>query len=647
MSQLEARSPFAPAPPDPGARTTFERLTGKARPDLARQALARYLALTPSERLDPNQFNALTERYGLDSHDRHTLRVWIYETALLAFWDGREPSVVERGQLVKFRRFGDIDVGEAQRLHAKLTEARFMELVDDACDHAVPSVLPRTLRDLAQRFAFDDPDSRSLYASVVERWKKRAIEDCKKRGRLTLEEFNRDKEIAEAFGSAFTEVEENWLRCAFLYDYLERGEPIPPIANVPINLQKSETCYGSIQAAWVERMARAIKTDHGTAYFTNSRLIFEGGKKPVVIRLSAILGIADAHSFVPNFSAIQLRKASGTSPELLVPEAAAKMTALLLTRLLRGDIGTSDGSAEAPIEEKPQSASQPKTVTRAPSPAGDSKGANDPLRSTLASLEGLVGLTAVRSQVTTLVNIATAQQRRRSEGLPVASITYHCVFTGNPGTGKTTVARLLAQIFKALGLLSKGHLVETDRSGLVGGYVGQTALKTSSVVQSAVGGILFVDEAYALANPGENDYGREAVDTLLKLMEDNRDDLVVIVAGYPELMERFVQSNPGLRSRFARYIDFPDYDPPSLLEILLRQAKESGYQLASDAVAAAERVITAEYESRSQGFGNGRFVRNLFESMLANQANRLASFEAPTRDDLMTLTASDVNGSVG
>jgi SpoVK/Ycf46/Vps4 family AAA+-type ATPase len=229
----------------------------------------------------------------------------------------------------------------------------------------------------------------------------------------------------------------------------------------------------------------------------------------------------------------------------------------------------------------------------------------------------------------------------------VASITYHCVFTGNPGTGKTTVARLLAQIFKALGLLSKGHLVETDRSGLVGGYVGQTALKTSSVVQSAVGGILFVDEAYALANPGENDYGREAVDTLLKLMEDNRDDLVVIVAGYPELMERFVQSNPGLRSRFARYIDFPDYDPPSLLEILLRQAKESGYQLASDAVAAAERVITAEYESRSQGFGNGRFVRNLFESMLANQANRLASFEAPTRDDLMTLTASDVNGSVG
>ena len=215
------------------------------------------------------------------------------------------------------------------------------------------------------------------------------------------------------------------------------------------------------------------------------------------------------------------------------------------------------------------------------------------------------------------------------------------VFSGNPGTGKTTIARMMARIYRSLGILSKGQLVEVDRSGLVAGYVGQTATKTAKVVESALGGVLFIDEAYSLSSKSENDFGLEAIDTLLKSMEDHREDLVVIVAGYDGLMDTFIHSNPGLESRFNRYLHFDDYTVDDMLAILALELKKGQYVLEDAASAAARDYIEASNTS-SIAFGNARGVRNIFEKLLVEQANRLSTLPEITKEQLMTITEADV-----
>ena len=261
-------------------------------------------------------------------------------------------------------------------------------------------------------------------------------------------------------------------------------------------------------------------------------------------------------------------------------------------------------------------------------------------------LESYIGLETVKHEVESLINLVTVQNLRKEHGLPVNDLSLHMVFSGNPGTGKTMIARLMAKVYKCLGILSKGHLTEVDRSGLVAGYVGQTAIKTSEVIEKAMGGVLFIDEAYALTNHSENDFGQEAVDTLLKAMEDHRDDLIVIVAGYTQLMKDFIHSNPGLESRFNRFLEFPDYTVDEMVAIFQMRCEQSGYELAKDAEQLLKTLL-ALYSLDASSFGNARGVRNLFERAVSAQANRLATAQSLTREDLVLLTADDIRVAGG
>lgn len=260
----------------------------------------------------------------------------------------------------------------------------------------------------------------------------------------------------------------------------------------------------------------------------------------------------------------------------------------------------------------------------------------------MEQLNSLVGLEDVKKDIKNLVNLMKVRKLRQENELPVPPMSLHMVFLGNPGTGKTTVARLISSLYASIGVLSKGQLIEVDRSGLVAGYVGQTALKTQDVIKSAIGGVLFIDEAYSLSSGGENDFGREAIETILKAMEDNRDDLVVIVAGYTGPMEKFLSSNPGLQSRFNKYFNFPDYKGGELMEIFRMRCQKNSYELTEEAEKAAADMFNELYENRDENFGNGRDVRNIFEDMIVRQSNRVALMDKPSKEDLIAVLPEDL-----
>ncbi len=302
--------------------------------------------------------------------------------------------------------------------------------------------------------------------------------------------------------------------------------------------------------------------------------------------------------------------------------------------------------AETP--KKPQNQGQ--STPPAQSPATDEPPAQpEPtLEELLAELDSLCGLEKVKSDVKSLINLVKVRRLREREGLPVPPMSLHLVFMGNPGTGKTTVARLLAKIYHAIGVLSKGQLIEVDRSGLVAGFVGQTAIKTGEVIQKALGGVLFIDEAYALSNhDNPNDFGQEAIETLLKGMEDHRADLIVIVAGYTALMGDFIHANPGLESRFNKYFFFEDYNGDQLFEIFRSMCDKNGYALDAETERFCKDAFAELYAQRDENFGNARDVRNIFEQGVARQADRVAALDSPTKEQLMALTVADLKDPDG
>lgn len=271
------------------------------------------------------------------------------------------------------------------------------------------------------------------------------------------------------------------------------------------------------------------------------------------------------------------------------------------------------------------------------------------LESLMEEFNSLTGLDSVKHQVNSLINLTRVQKMREAQGMKNSDVSKHMVFSGNPGTGKTTVARMLGKIYKYLGILSTGQMVEVDRSGLVKGYVGQTAARVQEVVEEAIGGILFIDEAYTLTvNKGEGDFGQEAVDTLLKAMEDHRNELIVIVAGYTDLMEKFLSSNPGLRSRFSNFIYFEDYTAEEMMSILQGMLAKQEYRLSEAAAKKAYALLEERVRNKPENFANARDVRNFMEHAIANHASRVVKIEnaGKSKEILSTLEPEDIQGFV-
>ena len=340
-----------------------------------------------------------------------------------------------------------------------------------------------------------------------------------------------------------------------------------------------------------------------------------------------------------------IRQAENAAKELLNETAPIPGMEAARTRDLKQPGSTAkDGKDETADDKKDESDSE----TGAPgTPATQAQETGEPeptIDELLERLDALVGLENIKQNVRSLINYVKIRKLREDNKLPNPPLSLHMVFMGNPGTGKTTVARILSELYKAIGVLTKGQLVEVDRSGLVAGFVGQTAIKTSDAVKSALGGILFIDEAYSLAPDvgSGNDFGREAIETLLKLMEDHRDDLIVIVAGYSGSMERFITSNPGLESRFNRYFMFEDYNSDELYDIFNSMCIKSEYVLTEDAIEYAREHFRLLYELRDDNFGNARHVRNFFENIVSVHSDRVSALDDHTREDLTMVLHEDL-----
>jgi hypothetical protein len=371
----------------------------------------------------------------------------------------------------------------------------------------------------------------------------------------------------------------------------------------------------------------------------------KGSGRYAMDRVKSILSLADKHGLDDIFGLLT-RHALDLGLQPVTVEFARQAFQSLTTTLsgMGGKLSDAERRRSSVISAQLMNVSRQYAVDFAVR-CSDPGVHEEDLNAILKEMDAMVGLGPVKDEVRRAANFARMQVLRRQQGLPVVQASLHSVFFGNPGTGKTTIARLMGRIYKSLGLLRRGHVVECDRGRLVAQYVGQTAVRTHAAIDSALDGILFIDEAYSLAGRGAEDFGSEAIETLLKRMEDERDRLIVIVAGYTKPMEQFIASNPGLESRFTNYLNFPDYQPEELLEIFHRMASQSGLICSPDADQKARDICGRLHAMRNEQFGNAREMRNLFEAAVRNQSTRLVASGCCDRENLIVLLPEDLPDS--
>jgi len=638
-------SPF-PTCPLPRPRSALERLTGAKKPELAGQALRHLFATTPLSAISPSRVEELLNSYGLKGDDATTLTRDLWRSAFESFLvDGRLDRL-EQDCLLRLRRLLDIGEDVALTVERDLTGTRFQRAMSAAtADGQLTEAEFQQLRELATQLALD---SRRINVNVRDTRRNLIpahVTNILADGIASPDELAElERRLAEADATLSPELKAQVETASARWK--TKFAPLTPIS-VSIALDPGEVCLLQAATTWSEMRKRRVRgqsydelvaLESGSLYVTNRRALFKGTTK------SSVLSFDDIVGFTTFLDSLRLERRKGKHIFFMLSQDEAQRVGTVFLRACNRDTGIPAAAPDATSQRQ-----RTPSIPEAAAPEPDSRAASLPGRPTgltgsdpLEELAQLVGLDSVKTQVTTLTNLVRVQQARKAQGLPVPAMTHHVVFTGNPGTGKTTVARIIAAVFRELGVLTRGQLVEVDRTQLVAAYVGQTAPKTAAVVDSAIGGVLFIDEAYSLAGGGDQDFGREAVDTLLKLMEDRRDQFIVIVAGYADLMERFLASNPGLRSRFGRTIHFPDYSPDELALILRGFVQRARYRLTSGAASLVEQRLRELHAATSKSFANARTVRKVFERILEHQSNRLASDHDLTEDDLVVLDESDV-----